>query len=303
MNSKFNINDRDLLSSIADYKVLTVKQLSIATQRSCQVVRRRMRALAKEGFISTRMEGYGGGRGRPEDLLFLTDKGAAVLEENGLCHPAVAADKAGDRFFLDHLLLVNWFRIHLLQIERSISDLSLRYLSPVSFAETFHTGGSVPPSEQNGGQKNLTDFIPDGVFAITRTREDPKTLLFFLEVDMGTEAIVTGNRNHNDVRQKILNYQTLFRTGQYKQYESVFNSKLNGFRLLFLANSNARLISLCRLVREMPPSDFVWLVDQERMCSHGLSAKIWARGGRNEDQPQSILGPELACELTVGDGH
>jgi hypothetical protein len=51
----------------------------------------------------------------------------------------------------------------------------------------------------------------------------------------------------------------------------------------------------------MQPSDFIWLVDQERMFSHGLSAKIWARGGRNEDPPQSILGHHLACEIPVKD--
>ena len=65
--TKLNLNDHDLLLSIANYKILTVKQLSIISQRSCQVIRRRMRALAKEGVIATRMEGYGGGRGRPKE--------------------------------------------------------------------------------------------------------------------------------------------------------------------------------------------------------------------------------------------
>jgi hypothetical protein len=79
----------------------------------------------------------------------------------------------------------------------------------------------------------------------------------------------------------------------------VFDSKFNGFRLLFLANSATRLVSLCKLVQGMPPSDFVWLVDQGKMFSSGLSAKIWVRGGREEDPPESILGPKLACELPL----
>ena len=116
---------------------------------------------------------------------------------------------------------------------------------------------------------------------------------------MGTETIASQDRRPNDIRQKILNYQTLFRTDEYKRYEGLFDFRLNGFRLLFLVNSPARLISLCRLVREMPPSDFIWLTEQQQMFSHGLSARIWARGGRNEDLPQSILGPELACELPL----
>ena len=130
---------------------------------------------------------------------------------------------------------------------------------------------------------------------------EKKTLLFYLEADMGTETLASTSRDPKDIRQKILNYQTLFRSRLYKRYEAVFKSKLNGFRLLFLVNSEPRLISLCRLIREMPPSDFIWLTDQGKMFSRGLAAKIWARGGRNEDPPQSILGPRLACELPGND--
>jgi hypothetical protein len=149
----------------------------------------------------------------------------------------------------------------------------------------------------NNRLKNFEQLIPDGVFSITHREIGGKTLLFFLEVDMGTETIASMDRVSKDIRRKVSNYQELFRSGTYKRYESVLKSKLNGFRLLFLANSEARLISLCRLAREMPPSDFIWLTDQGRMFSHGLAAKIWTRGGRNENPPQSILGPGLACEL------
>ena len=126
--------------------------------------------------------------------------------------------------------------------------------------------------QEKNGLEDLSDFIPDGVFAITRDRENPKTLSSFWKW-IWVPRPLSAERNHNDVRQKILNYQTLFRSDRYKRYESIFNLKLSGFRLLFLTNSNARLISLCRLSPEMPPSDFIWLVDQERMFSHGLSAR------------------------------
>ena len=116
---------------------------------------------------------------------------------------------------------------------------------------------------------------------------------------MGTETIASQDRNPKDIRQKVLRYQNLFRSGNYKRYESDFDSKFNGFRLLFMVNSEARLISLCRFAREMPPSDFIWLANQGKMFSHGLSAQIWARGGRNEEPPQSILGPGLSCEFPL----
>jgi hypothetical protein len=116
---------------------------------------------------------------------------------------------------------------------------------------------------------------------------------------MGTETIASPRRCQNDIRQKIINYQGYFKAGQYKRYEKIFKSQFNGFRLLFLTNSSSRHTSLCRLVREMPPTDFVWLTDQERMFSSGLSAKIWSRGGRDKESLHSILGDKLACKTPV----
>ncbi|MGD0919043.1 MAG: replication-relaxation family protein [Thermodesulfobacteriota bacterium] len=298
MTSTVTKNDRELLASIGEHKALTVKQLSILSQRSLQVVRRRMRTLTEEELIITKMHGYGRGRGRPEDLIFLTEKASALLADQGV-PSGYAADKVEDSLSLGHLLLVNWFRIHLLQIQRSLPQIIVHYLNPDSPARD-NTSLSKPDSASRGPDKT-TEFIPDGIFSITSKGIEKKTLLFFLEVDMGTETLASMDRNHKDIRQKILRYQALFRSGAYKRYEEVFDSKLNGFRLLFLANSAARLLGLCRLVQEMQPSDFIWLVDQERMFSHGLSAKIWARGGRNEDPPQSILGHHLACEIPVKD--
>jgi hypothetical protein len=302
MGSALNKNDRKLFGSIAQYKTLTVKQLSAISQRSFQVIRRRMRDLANEGLIATKMQGYGRSRGRPEDLVFLTEKGAALLGKEGTQSGYVAREviKTSNPIPVDHLLLVNWFRIHLLHMERTIPSLSIQFLFPTSPAPAGNSGETPPLPESNPAKNPLKKFdqlIPDGVFSITHRETEGKTLLFFLEVDMGTETIASMDPVPKDIRRKILNYQELFRRGGYKIYESVFESKLNGFRLLFLANREARLISLCRLAREMPPSDFIWLTDQGRMFSHGLAAKIWARGGRHEDPPQSILGPGLACEL------
>ena len=298
MTSTITKNDRELLASIGEHKALTVKQLSILSQRSSQVVRRRMRTLIEEELIITEIHGYGRDRGRPVDLIFLTEKGASLLSKEGIS-PGYFTDKAEIPLSIDHLLLVNWFRIHLLQIEKSLPQIIVHYLTPNSPTRD-NTSLSKTHSASNGPDRT-TEFIPDGVFSITSKGIEKKTLLFFLEVDMGTETLASMNRNRNDIREKVLRYQALFRSGNYKRYEGVFDSKFNGFRLLFLANSTARLSSLCRLVREMPPSDFIWLTDQEKMFSHGLSAKIWARGGRNEDPLQSILGPGLSCEIPLMD--
>jgi DNA-binding PadR family transcriptional regulator len=297
-------NDHYLLNFIAVYKFLTISQLSALSQRSHQVIRRRLRFLVKDGFV-TRMRVYGRGLGRPEDLNVLTEKGRKLLQDEGTLSVDIAdiTDKTTDSIFIDHDFLVNWFRIHLLQIERVIPNLSIHYLTPHWSTLTQSKGDRHFFAERipvDSSEQEFIEFIPDSVFSITNNEVNPsKALLFFLEVDMGTETIASADRNCKDVRQKIINYQALFRSGRYKRYERVFDAKLNGFRLLFLANTPVRLVALCGLAKAMPPSDFVWLTDQERMFSQGLSAKIWARGGRHDAPLQSILGPKLSCTAPV----
>jgi hypothetical protein len=58
---------------------------------------------------------------------------------------------------------------------------------------------------------------------------------------------------------------------------------------------------ICDLAQQMPPSDFIWITDQKKMFSRGISAEIWARGGRQHNSPESILGPKLAFKAPVID--
>jgi hypothetical protein len=150
----------------------------------------------------------------------------------------------------------------------------------------------------DGSPDETITMIPDGVFVIT-DEEPEKSLLFFLEVDMGTETLQSTKQTAGDVRQKIINYQNLFRENHYKRYEKIFNAHFSGFRLLFLVNTLVRMKALSDLVQQMPPSDFIWVTDQEQMFSNGLSAEIWTRGGRTDRKTESILGTKLAFECKV----
>jgi hypothetical protein len=140
-------------------------------------------------------------------------------------------------------------------------------------------------------------FTPDAVFAIADS-VGGKTCLFFLEVDCGTETIASPKRDMTDVRQKIVNYQWYFQSGGYKRYEEVFGASLRGFRLLFLTSTNGHLVALCKLTREMEPSNFVWLTECGRLFADGASAGIWAKGGDLRVPQQSILG-SLCCRAPL----
>jgi hypothetical protein len=260
--------------------------------------------LRDECRISLKERDFGGRSGRLEYISFLTEKGLKLIRDKEIlsAHAKYITDKTAESIFIDHDLLVNWFFIHLLQIERENQCLFTKNLTISS--HNLNKGNAENPlimerfSNDNTSENH--SMIPDGVFIIT-DKETEKTLLFFLEVDMGTETLVNTKLTPNDVRQKIINYQALFSTGQYKRYEKIFKAKLNGFRLLFLSNSPARLRALCKLAREMPPTDFVWLSVQDQMFSNGLSAEIWVRGGKDNVTLQSILGQKRASKITVTD--
>lgn len=303
MAGKITKGDIELLSHITEYKFLTVKQLVALSQRSIQVIRRRLRFLTDEGFIASFERGLGQGPGRRENIIVATEKCLEHLGGHGLIsdHAAYVTDKTSDSIFLDHDLLVNWFLIHLVQITREEPRLKIQHLTTSSHSlkggsadqpllmERFAVGGS--PDE-------TITMIPDGVFVITDEASE-KSLLFFLEVDMGTETLQSTKQTPGDVRQKIINYQNLFRGNQYKRYEKIFDVDLNGFRLLFITNTLVRMKAISNLVQQMPPSDFIWVTDQEQMFSHGVSAEIWAKGGRYDKKAESILGPKFAFECKV----
>lgn len=202
---------------------------------------------------------------------------------------------------IDHQLLLNWFRIHLGQTKRLIQGLSIRFLSYNSPLAPLGPDGRVITTDYSPiGRRTIREvkFTPDAVFATTDAVEG-KTLLFFLEVDCGTETLSSPQRDMTDIRQKILNYQWYFQSLKYKRYEAIFEtSHLHGFRLLFLTKTAGRLAALCKLAQEMQPSYFIWLTEQERMFSDGVSANIWARGGNLLATQQSILG-RLSCRAPL----
>jgi hypothetical protein len=248
--------------------------------------------------------GLGQSRGRSERLVSLSAEGIAVVRA---AVPSLyeVPDKqiSGEEIHtVDHHLLSNWFQIHLEYVTQVVPQISHTYLTPTSALAGKDMNNRSLVYERNNAEDGrpgkVTSFTPDAVFTLTDTSQG-KTLLFFLEVDRGTETVASPARHPRDIRQKLLNYQHYFRTSQFKRYEAIWNTSLNGFRLLFLATTRARLNALCKVVRDMPPSGFVWLTDQEQLFAAGVGAKIWTRGGRHDTALQSILGSAIACSTRL----
>jgi hypothetical protein len=156
--------------------------------------------------------------------------------------------------------------------------------------------GSLPASETGFevGRRYSPEILQFCQRAISAYLEPDSGLLIPFHIPRGSQALASPRRGAKDIRQKILNYQATFRSGKYRVLDGLSGCSFQGFRLLVLANTPERMAFLCRLVQEMPPSDFVWVTDQKRMFCRGLADAIWARDGNISKSPESILNRETS---------
>ena len=294
MRFRLTASDCEILRMVTECRIVTTPQLAALLSRGGKSLNRRIDQLVDQGFLADAPRGPGQRRGRPERVVAAAARGVEALQERRLIDPQVPTETIlGERVPPQaHQLLLNWVRAHLHHVETVVPQLRVRFLAHNSpfLPPGFSTMSIVtdPTPCEVEPQRNLS-FKPDAAFSISDTTEG-KTVMFFLEVDRGTEVRASPKREPTDIRQKILNYGVCFDRQIYKKYESLWSCQLNGFRLLFVTDSVARLGTLCSLVQAMPPSDYIWLTDKDRMFEEGISAEIWVRGGRLDTSPHSILG-------------
>jgi hypothetical protein len=290
--------DVETLRALAEYRLMTVPQLLwVCGFSGLQMTRRRLAALEDAGLVGSENRGYGRHQGRPEKVFSLAQAGFEVLRKEGKLPEWVGFEQAsGERITCpDHQLLLNWFRVRLDYLPTVLARLSVR--SAASNSPFVARKAEEPAAQPDDvvaalGLQKKRGLVPDAVFAITDAQEK-KSLLFFLEVDMGTETVASPTREPGDLRAKVTKYQQYFRENAYRAYERPWSATFNGFRLLILTNTPERLHSLCALVREMQPSGFVWLTCELSLTADGLAAPIWARAGRTDKPLESIVGPAM----------
>ena len=168
--------------------------------------------------------GLGSPRGRPESVFSLSKTDVKLIQENGgnshlLPYTPIGASETART--MDHGVALNWFWIHLQQLPKIIPDLSVQFLSSLSprYRDKNEKRPFVYETALTGKRKDrLTGFMPDGVFMIHSAKHN-QTLLFYLEIDQGTEPLTSKEHNAGGIRQKILNYKGQFHQERYKRYE------------------------------------------------------------------------------------
>lgn len=287
---KLNVRDMELLRLLAEYRVVTPLQLVHGMgYSSSRAARRRIGKLCEARLVKCMAGDSGGNPGRPSNVYTVAPDGLAALKrdgggiDGGISYDVV--DGQGLLPQLEHQLLLNWFRIHIAHACRLIDEVesvTISANSPLACeGESSRLRESVTLDERSGS------FVPDAVLLLRDGTG--RGLLFYLEVDMGTEPR-RSQRSEISIEEKLRSYRALFRSGGYKRYERQWNTRLTGFRLLFLASTVERERALADFVARSVPSDFVWVSSLARLEKAGAAGKIWAKGGSYEPSLRSIFG-------------
>ncbi len=124
---RFTKTDQELLTSIAEHRILNVSQLAVLHQRNPDALRRRLRVLRDRRLIGMASRGFGGGQGRPENVVSLREAGVDLMKASGVIDATVPCDRitAEKITCLDHELLINDFRVQLAQMQRIVPALGV----------------------------------------------------------------------------------------------------------------------------------------------------------------------------------
>ena len=271
---------------------MTVRQMTTMAPKNAAALRRRVRQLRAAGLIVADTRLVRGHRGRPESVISLSEDGVALLRRNRILDARTPTERVLPDLACsgEHHLVINDFRAQIVEMQRLMPQFSVRFLSPTSpfVARRSHDASLVCETFQSRDGRRV-QFTPDGVFALTHAGTD-KTLLFFLEVDMGTESRGSRRNPRCDLWQKISKYQAFYGVTKYKRYEQIWACELRGFRVLLLTHTVSRAAALGRLLRAMAPADFVLVTDLATVRQKGLWADIWIEGGKLDAPQLSILG-------------
>ncbi len=299
MTQKIDSKDLKLAYLIAEYRLLTVKQIAVLEGAHVRTVRRRMAKLFCMDYAIERKRVVRGQSGRPEFIYSLSQKGVQCLHEKGALEEEHSYEKIGWKspVSIEHQLSVNWIQIAAQILQRN-SAISIEFLSQTSpFLPPTQNGKPFiydqVPVDGMGDMK--ASFIPDAVMAITNSGLG-KTYLFFLEVDRSTEPLASENGNSRSIHHKFYRYQLYFHSQGYKRYERFFKAPLNGFVLLVVCNSDRRLKQIHNLAQQIPDDSFVWLTTEQRILNRGLGASIWVQDDGSLADRVSVLGRQFALE-------
>ena len=140
-----------------------------------------------------------------------------------------------------------------------------------------------------GGEKSEQRFIPDGVICLEK-RATRKRILLFIELDLGSEKLVTRRTESYSVIKKLEVYKEYLRQEGYEKYDERFEWTFKGFRVLVIMSNQQRTQRLRKELTLRGMRKFVWFTQKSGIRAETILKEIWTMSDVNDEKRYSILG-------------
>lgn len=131
-------------------------------------------------------------------------------------------------------------------------------------------------------------LIPDAVICLGNTATG-KQALFFLELDLGTEKLVSLGRGHYSLLKKMLLYREYLNTSGFERYNDMFKYEFKGFRVLTIMNNASRIRRLRAELTQRDIRKFVWFAVADKVTRDTILDKIWIKADKEDNGQYSII--------------
>lgn len=273
---KLTERDKKILLELHDNKYLSTSQIKTLLFPSLKKASGRLKILFDNGFIAS-FEKMTFSLGRGESVFYLKKKGLEQISSliNTPLQNLASVEPPKSLLFIEHLLSINDFRIYLkLACENSRYSFSFipEYRNIQGKGKRLTKYIKDTTEDPDNSDKQIS-FIPDAVFNLADSKSKKK-LLFFLEVDRGTETIESPINSSNFLN-KIKTYCSYFDNKGYQRYDNDFNYEFNGFRVLTVTTSELRMNNLKKACLKYGDVSIFWFTTFEKLSSDTILEKIW----------------------------
>ena len=132
-------------------------------------------------------------------------------------------------------------------------------------------------------------FIPDAVMCLESAATNKRTLLF-VELDLGSEKLVTRRTGSYSVLRKLEVYKEYLRQEGYKKYNDRFYHEFRGFRVLVIMSNQQRTQRLRKELTLKGIKKFVWFTQKSGIKAETILKEIWTVSDINDMKNYSIQG-------------
>ncbi|MFC1890254.1 replication-relaxation family protein [Thermodesulfobacteriota bacterium] len=261
VNVRLTPRDFKILQIVLSYRFIRTPEIVVLIGGSAQRIKNRLRKLYDAGYLARPQKQKQEGWMNKPAIYAMGDqirrdvrdglRGAEEIEEKGINLAVIGRQDWTSKNrevrspHIEHALMTTRFRVCLELACRQDPDAELLYWygdRQIKDRVSYHDG-------KKGVIK--LPVHPDGFFCL---RVDGEKKWYFFEADRHTETQIASSLKKSTIYRKMLAYWEFWKKRRFKEADSPFESlKMDNFRVLFVAMSDARALNIMESARLADP--------------------------------------------------